>query len=436
MLGLLAFIDLTDPNVRWVFLGTMLIGLSSAVAGCFMVLNKKSLVGDAISHAVLPGVALAFILFNTRNPLILLAGAALTGWLSIVTIEWIIEESRIKSDAAIGLVLSVFFGVGILLFTSIQRSGNANQAGLDKFLFGNAASLIGADLWTALGVSIFVLTTAALFFKQFQIYSFDPLYAEAIGLPVKGIRFLLSFITVLVVTVGIQIVGVVLMSALLITPAVAGRYWTDDLKSMIGLASIFSVVSCIGGVLVSYLFAKMPTGPWIVVILSFCAVASIIFAPKRGFLFRWIENRRHQQKIKNENVIKVLYHLGEGAGDFDHFWDTASIQNRKRLDPEILRSSIAQLRKQELVDQDGQSWKLSKAGLEEGKRIVRLHRLWELYLTKHLAIGSDNVHQNAEAIEHIITPEIEKQLAEFLDFPERDPHDKEIPGVKNIEWNS
>jgi len=325
------------------------------------------------------------------------------------------------------------------LFTSIQHSGNANQAGLDKFLFGNAASLIGADLWTALAVSTIVLTTAVLFFKQFQIYSFDPLYAESIGLPVKTIRFLLSFITVLVVTVGIQIVGVVLMSALLITPAVAGRYWTDDLKTMIFLASIFSVLSCIGGVLVSYNMAKMPTGPWIVVILSLCAVFSILFAPKRGFVFRWIESRRHQQKIKNENVIKVLYHLGEGAEDFHKFWTTENIQKRKRFNPEVLNSGLSALRKLDLVDKAGETWKLSTEGLEEGKRIVRLHRLWELYLTKHLAIGSENVHQNAEAIEHIITPEIEKELAEFLEFPDRDPHDKEIPGVqdvKNIGWNS
>lgn len=421
------FIDLGNPNVQWVVIGTILIGLSSAIVGCFTVLNRKSLVGDAISHAVLPGVAMAFMFFNSKSPFVLLFGALVTGWLSIITIDAIEKYSRIKSDAAIGLVMSVFFGVGILLMTRIQHSGNAAQSGLDHFLFGKAASLVGTDLWVALGVCAIVILVVILHFRQFQIMTFDPEFAESSGLPVNWLRFLMSFITVLVVTVGIQIVGVVLMSALLITPAVAARYWTDDLKSMLGIASFVSVISCLGGVFLSFAVAKMPTGPWIVVFVSLCTFFSILFAPKNGWFKSWLDKRQHVRKIAEENVIKAFFHLGEERGDYKTPRTFAVLQEKKNFDPVKLKGEIRRLLKEGLLIEKDQAFSLTEDGKKEAFRIVRLHRLWEMYLTRKLQIDAKHVHQNAEAVEHIITPEIEKELLADLDFPEYDPHDKPIP---------
>ena len=180
--SLIEFFSFTDANVRYVVFGMILLGISAGMVGSFTLLRKRALVGDAIAHSVLPGVCLAFMFWGTKNPLVLLIGAVCTGWLSLIVIDFITKNSRIKADAAIGLVLSVFFGIGILLLTSIQQSGNAAQSGLDKFLFGNAASLIGSDMYVFASMSILLIIVILAFFKEFTLVSFDLEFANAIGL--------------------------------------------------------------------------------------------------------------------------------------------------------------------------------------------------------------------------------------------------------------
>ena len=245
---MLEFFSLADPNVRYVVLGMVLLGASTGVVGCFTFLRKRALLGDAVAHSVLPGVCLAFMITGIKHPLILLGGAVLSGWLSLVIIDGITKYSRIKADAAIGLTLSVFFGIGILLLTMIQQSGNAAQSGLDKFLFGKAAAMIGTDLWVFGGLSVVLIGVVMLFFKEFALVAFDVNFAESMGLPVRVVEIALASITVLAVAVGIQAVGVVLMAAMLITPAAAARYWTDKLPKMVFFGSRFwSIVGCFGG---------------------------------------------------------------------------------------------------------------------------------------------------------------------------------------------
>ena len=184
MNSLTDFFSFADPNIRFVVIGSVLLTASSAIVGSFTFLNKRSLVGDAIAHAVLPGICLGFLLSGTKNPLYLIAGAFVTGWLSLVVVDLITRRTRIKEDTAIGLVLSVFFGFGIVLLTVIQKSGNAAQSGLDHFLFGKAAALVGQDLYTFAVVAILLLVAVFLLFKEFTLLAFDKDFARAIGLPV------------------------------------------------------------------------------------------------------------------------------------------------------------------------------------------------------------------------------------------------------------
>lgn len=421
------FFSFADANIRFVTVGSVLLATSSAVVGCFTLLRKRALVGDAVAHAVLPGVCLAFMLSGTKNPFILLLGAFVTGWLSLITIDFITSRSRIKEDTAIALVLSVFFGIGILLLTAIQHSGNAAQSGLDKFLFGKAASLVGEDLIAFSMVAVLLLVTTILFYKELAMLCFDKAYAKTIGYPVRGLELLLTTLTVFAVVVGIQAVGVVLMAAMLITPAAAARFWTDKLSLMLVLAALIGAFSGVSGAYVSYTAPAMPTGPWIVLIVSMIAILSFAFAPGKGWVSRLLRQRRNKTLILEENLLKLLYHLGEEKQDFQTSYSLQQILEKRAIPKKQVSAGLSKLRKQGYIEKTPAGWQLTLQGQRRGERVVRLHRLWELYLTQYLQLASDHVHEDAETIEHIITPELEQRLMEELGYPVLDPHSARIP---------
>lgn len=418
---------LLEPTVLLIIAGCCLLGISAGVIGVFSFLQKKALFSDAVAHAVLPGVAIAFILSGQKNPLLLIAGAMISGWLALISIDLISNKSKLKPDTAIGIILSLFFGIGILLLTSIQQSGAAAQSGLDSFLFGKAASMQKADVFTFMIFAAVLLLLVRLFFKEFKLITFNRDYAISIGLPVRFFDFLLSTLNVLAVAIGIQSVGVVLMSALLITPAGAARFWTNDLKTMLLLSALFGALSGLGGCLISIMAPGMPTGPWIVVVLTAFVVVSILFAPKRGILARNRKSRLNQLKINRENILKILYRLGEEKDDFSRIRNNEEIKNWRNFNANNLNTGVKELSKLGLLNLHHSDMALTAKGVDEARRIVRLHRLWELYLTKKLHLPSDHVHQDAEAIEHVITPELEAMLIKDLENPSKDPHNSIIP---------
>ncbi|HEY9489394.1 MAG TPA: iron chelate uptake ABC transporter family permease subunit [Chryseosolibacter sp.] len=427
MNSLLDFFSFSDPNVRFVVIGSVLLTASSAIVGSFTFLNKRSLVGDAIAHAVLPGICLGFLLAGTKNPIFLIGGAFLTGWISLVAVDFITRRTRIKEDTAIGLILSVFFGFGIVLLTVIQKSGNAAQSGLDHFLFGKAAALVGNDLYTFAAVALLLLIAVFLLFKEFTLLAFDKDFARAIGLPVKKIELVLTSLIVLAVVIGIQAVGVVLMAAILITPAAAARFWTNKIKTMFLLASIFGAISGLAGAYISYVAPAMPTGPWIVIVISIIAFFSFFFAPARGVISRYMKQNRNRKTINDENVLKALYQLGEESKNFYLQRSVNEIIRRRKFERENLVAVLKRLRQQGYLDKTGNLWGLTEAGKTRGQRVVKIHRLWELFLTTKLRIAPDHVHDDADTIEHLLTPELEEELERTLDYPRTDPHASEIP---------
>lgn len=424
---LIEFFSFKYPNIKYVVFGTTLLSISSAVVGCFTFIKKKSLVGDVISHAVLPGICISFMASGSKDPFLLIIGAFFSGWLAILVMDAITQNTKIKEDAATGLSLSVFFGVGILLMTYIQHSGNAAQSGLDTFLFGKAAALVGKDLMAFSIIAAIVLITVFLFYKEFKLISFDPQFARVIGLPIKRLETILTSITVLAVVTGIQAVGVVLMAAMLITPAAAARFWTNRLSRMILLASIFGAFSGISGAYISYSAPSMPTGPWMVMILSIIALISFFFAPGKGIVVRQWRRISIQRQLLEENLLKAFYRIGENSGD--HFRKVAvdDIQLIRSFSPAQLVKGLRKLRVNGYAQRENGAWHLTNEGFEKGKRITRLHRLWELYLTKYLRIAPDHVHEDADTIEHVITPELEARLEKLLEYPTEDPHESTIP---------
>ncbi len=421
------FFSFQDANVRFVALGCVLMAASSAIVGTFTFLKKKALVGDAVAHAILPGICISFLFTGQKDPVLLIIGAFLTGWLALFLVDWISDNSPLSRDTSIALVLSVMFGIGIMLLTLIQQNGNGYQSGLDQFLFGKAASMVGRDLWIFSGLSVLLLLSISLLYKELKIITFDPDFASIIGYPVKRIERVLTILTVLAIVSGIQAVGVVLMAAMLITPAAAARYWTDKLFIMLILAGFLGGISGLAGAFISYTAPGMPTGPWIVMIISFIALFSFLFAPKKGILYRQFYLRIIHRKIRDENVLKLFYQIGEALHDFYQERTIEQLLHRRSLESRQVQKAISSLVRQGYLVKTSKTYRLTEAGMLRGRRIVKIHRLWELYLTRYVEIAADHVHEDAESIEHLITPELEEKLEQLLKYPEKDPHQTVIP---------
>jgi manganese/zinc/iron transport system permease protein len=317
--------------------------------GSFALLKKKVLVGDAIVHAVLPGVCLAFLVTGTKHPVSLALGACTTGWLALVLIDQITQRSKIKEDTAIALVLSVSFGLGILLLTAIQHTGNAAQVGLSNFLFGKAAAIVSDDLKTLTLLSLALIVIVVLFFKEFTLVAFDKAFAQASGLPVQRLELLLTSITVLAIVIGIRAVGILLMAAMLITPPAAARFWTRSLPKMVLLAAALGMIAGLVGSFVSYLAPAMPTGPWIVLSISAMAYASFLLAPQKGLLARSIQQSRHQRKTLYENILKLFYELGEADGHSYKSRTLDTLLQRRPMPTGKLLQGLKHLQKQNML---------------------------------------------------------------------------------------
>ena len=420
------FLSFADPNIKYVVLGSLLLSVSAAIVGSFIVLQKKSLVGDAVSHSVLPGICAAFLFAGTKNIFFMLLGAFISGWLSLLTIDFITSKSKIKKDAAIGLVLSVFFALGIVLMTYIQQSGNAAQSGLDTFIFGKAATLVDDDLYTFLVIAAVLMMATLAFFKEFTLMAFDENFARVLGLPVQKLQLLLTALTVLAVVTGITAVGVVLMSAMLITPAAAARYWTHSIRQMVFLAAVFGAASGLVGAFISYIAPAMPTGPWMVVVAALIAFFSFAFAPL-GMVPRWVRRMKSSRTMAEENILKAFYQTGEPNEAFFENRSAQELLAFRKMRLGQLQRGINRLTSKNLLKKSGDSWQLTQAGFDKAKRMVRLHRLWELYLSHYMDIAPDHVHNDAENMEHFITPQLEAQLEKYLSNPQTDPHGTVIP---------
>ena len=293
---------LQSYTTQMVLLGTALLGLASGIAGTFAVLRKESLIGDGLSHAALPGVVIAFLLTGIKDIEVLIIGAAL----SSITAAWLItitvENSKIKFDGALATILSAFFGLGMVLLTYLQSLNNAGQAGLSKFIFGQAATILARDVYITSAAALIIIVLTALFWKELKLISFDVEYAKTLQIPVTFTLILYRSLLIMTIIIGIQSVGAILISSLLIAPAVGARQWTNKLGTMCILAGLFGMVSAIGGTIWSTTVQKLPTGPAIIVILSVIVLLSLIFAPNRGILWQYRRNKQSKQALLSETA--------------------------------------------------------------------------------------------------------------------------------------
>ena len=361
---------LANYTLRTVGMGAVFLGAANGVLGSFAVLRKQSLLGDAISHAALPGIALAFLLTGSKATIVLLLGAAAAGWIGTLLVMNIVKNTRVKYDSALGLVLSVFFGIGLVLLTYIQRMPIASQAGLDTFLFGKAATLLARDVATIgiLGSAVLLIVLAV--WKEFKLLCFDPDFARSLGFPIGWLDVLLITLLVTSIVIGLQTVGVVLMSAMVVAPAAAARQWTDRLGAMVAISAFFGGLAGGAGALTSSVTERLPTGPTIVLCLTAIVLVSLLAAPNRGVIWRWARERVNRNILQTEAVLADLYVLARRHDDPGH-GHPISVLRTMSIGHGGVDRSLEVLRERGFVRKtaDG-TWSLTPRGLDEAKRLA------------------------------------------------------------------
>lgn len=409
------FFSLSSPTVVNTLLGCTLLGILGGVLGCFLILRRMALVGDALGHALLPGIALAFLVVGSKSIIPLFFGAVIAGVLYSLVLSFVQRQRRVKPDAAIGLTFTAFFGFGIVLMSYIQSSSTGSQSGLDKFLFGQAAALSSDDVQIAAGLLLVSIALITLFFRQLKAMSFDPTFATAIGLNVKTLHYAMMVFITLAIVVSVQAVGVVLVSALLIIPGAAAYLLVKRLHMMIILAGMFGLVSGVIGAFLSYVLPGIPTGPVVVLAASALFGLVILFAPNDGIIPRTIRRIRRRQRMEQENLLKAAVEFGQADRAGDNWISVPDFIKFDNRDLKKLLPLLKRLHSNRMLFFDSPSqFRLTVSGAEIGERVLRNHLLWEIYLSEYTDIGTDHIHYDAERIEHVLTPDIVAHLEATL----------------------
>ncbi len=424
---LFRLLTLEDSNTRLVMAGTALLGLASGVVGSFAVLRGRALMGDAVAHAALPGICIAYLLVGDRSFAAFLIGALVIGTLAAWSVALVRRWTRVREDAAVAMAIGGYFGVGVVLSGIIQRMPGGNKAGLDGFLFGKAASMIRSDALTIAAGAVFILMAVAILYKELKLLCFDSGFGSAIGRPVLRLDMLLMGLIALCTVVGLPAVGIVMIVALLIIPGAAARFWTDRLSVMLLLAGGIGLGSGVIGTALSAtlpspassLSRGWPTGPMIVLTAAACFVFSMLLAPRRGVVSRVFRRVRMRIKTSSQHLLRAAYELREVNGDRLEWWRPEELLALRRVPRWSLVLQLGLARRAGDVERVERRWRLTDAGVAEAERVVRTHRLWELYLIEFADIAPDHVDRDADEIEHVLPPDLLRRLEERLGASDR-----------------
>lgn len=439
---LLEVLSLRNYNTRLVVLSVMLLGATSGVVGSFLLLRKRSLLGDALAHATLPGIAIAFLisvaLGGTGKSLpLLLTGATITGVMGMGLILVMRRTTRLKDDAAMGIVLSVFFGIGVAILGIVQRDPRGSAAGLESFIYGKTASMVFTDFTLIAGVSVVAGLASILFLKELTLLCFDEAFARSQGWPVTLLDLILIGLVTAVTIVGLQAVGLILIIAFLITPAAAARFWTQDLSITLLTASVIGALSGWIGASVSALLPGLPAGAVIVLAGSFFFLVSMFFGRSRGVLQRWFKSRQLLRRVGRQHLLRAAFEILEKQETSDDFKNEpvplAQLLAHRTWSEKTLKGLIRAGRQDHVLEESktANEVQLSEEGFAKAARVTRNHRLWELYLIRYADIAPSHVDRDADMVEHVLGVDIVRQLEAELEgqkgLPES-PH--EIPVVE------
>lgn len=441
----LRFWSFQDPSVIIVVAGTLMLGICCGLMGSFIVVRKMALVGDTLSHAVLPGIAAGFLWNQTNNLLAMMTGAVVVGILAMLLVNAITRTTHIKEDSALGMVLAGFYAVGICMNSMIQRLPYADKMGMDSFLVGQAAALAEEDVILIGIIAVVALVFVVVFFKELMLTSFDAGFSRAIGLPYSILEYALYALLTFAIVVSLKAAGVVLVSALLVIPPACAYLLTDNFAKMIGISVIIGMVSAVAGGFLSFLGNDLPTGPLMVVSAALLFAGAFFLGPRYGFVPRLLKRQQRAARIRDENLLRSIYLVRERS-DFAHPHVTLNELAKHRNEDidhqaqgvnSLVTRGLAffdpnQSEKQRVMSSDRRLL-LTAEGALRSCQLVRNHRLWELYLTHVANYASDHVHDDAERVEHLLGEDTVRQLEKRLNHPRTDPHGKLIPSIADME---
>lgn len=419
-------------NTTVVVLGTAMLGFAAGVVGVFALLRKRALMADALSHAALPGVAMAFLLASAagmtgRTLPVLLVGAAVTGVAGVLCIQWLVRSTRLREDASIGIVLSVFFGAGVVLLSYIQKNAADGAAGLSHFIYGQTAAMSAGDAWMMAGIAAASALAAGLLLKEFTLVCFNDAFAAVDGWPVSLVDLLMMALVVLVTVAGLQAVGLIMVVALLIIPPVAARFWTDRVGLLVLLAGGFGAVSGYLGSAASAVLPNAPAGSVIVLTSGIAFGVSATVAPRRGFVAAGWRSASLRLKVAGDHLLEIA-HDERATSDGALSAVTLSEVMRSHGWSTWLGVAVGwSLRMQGLADRrPGGGLRVTAAGLARGAIVSRNHQLWEQYLVTHADIAPSHVDWSVDQVEHVLSDELVAQLeralaARGIDLPAAGP---------------
>jgi len=396
-----------------------MVGLMCGVLGCFIVLRNMSLVGDALAHAILPGVVIAFLLVG-YSALAFFAGAVVAGLITAFLITWIQQQVKTKNDAAVGIVFTSMFSLGVILISRIARNDGVHLD-LKDFLFGYALGVSDTDLLLTGLVMFYVLLSVAVFYRYLFASTFQDVVAQTMGVPVKLLHYFLMLLLSFAVVASLQTVGVILVVAMLITPAATALLLSQRLGRVLWIAGLIGMLSAIFGMVVA-VWLNTPPGPAMALVATLFYLITVVFAPRRGLVAKaWYRAQRHRLTVK-EDILKRVFRQNQKHGSAD----ADRIREELDLSRAAWNRQISGLRTKGLMD--GTKLRLTNGGKLLAIKMVRAHRLWETYLNQEVGLTPDQIHAEAERLEHLLTDEMLDRVDEELGYPEMDPHGSVIPG--------
>lgn len=418
----LRVLTLQDYNTRVVVAGTTLLGAASGVVGTFLLLRRRALMSDAISHATLPGIVIAFMVMTAlgasgKSFVVLLFGAAIAGVLGMFAVVAIARWTRLKDDTALAVVLSTTFALGIALLGMATRQGTGNAAGLESYIYGKTASMLRADALIIAAVAAVSIVTCFVLTKEFTLLCFDRHFAAAQGWPTLLLDVALMTLVVLVTVAGLQAVGLILVVAMLIVPSAAAQFWTRRLKPAMLLAGAMGAASAWAGCTLSALLPNIPAGAVIVLCASTVFVASLLFGRRRGLVPNWWRRRRLTLRVGEQHLLRAMIESSEAAGHGGEGTIAISDLARSRAwNRGELHGAIRRAVRDASIQATGAgTYRLTTGGAEDARRVARNHRLWEMYLISHADIAPSHVDRDADMVEHILEPEMIEELQAMLD---------------------
>ena len=397
----------------------ILVGLTCGVLGAFIVLRNMALIGDALAHAILPGIVFAFLLVG-YSTIGFFTGSVLAGVLAAVGITWIQQNVKTKNDAAIGIVFTAMFSVGVMGISWVSQNDGVHLD-LKDFLFGNVLGVSNEDLVLTFVITLYVLFSVVAFYRYLFVTTFQPVVAQTMGISVKVIHYFLMLLLSFAVVASLRSVGVILVVAMLITPAATALLLSNRLPRVVAISALIGVLSAILGLILAIKFETTP-GPAMAVTATGFYLLAVLFSPGRGLVFRKYKTADLRRRIQFEDALKQAYRLHE-RGELT----LQNLNERVGFSESILKNQLKKLVARGLVQRSGGELSVTPAGQTTAQKLIRAHRLWETYLVNQIGLSPEQIHDDAEKYEHLLTEEIIAEVDRELGFPEVDPHGSPIP---------